>query len=29
MKKMLSEIDSKVENLIFEKPKFKNPFKNG
>jgi hypothetical protein len=28
MKKMLSEIDSKVENLIFEKPKFKNPFKN-
>ena len=28
MKKMLSEMDSKVENLIFEKPKFKNPFKN-
>ena len=27
MKKILSEIDSKIENLIFQKPKFKNPFK--
>ena len=28
MKKTLSEIDSKIENIIFQKPKFKNPFKN-
>ena len=27
MKKTLSEIDSKIENIIFQKPKFKNPFK--
>jgi len=27
MKKILLEIDSKIENLIFQKPKFKNPFK--
>ena len=27
MKKILSEIDSKIENIIFQKPKFKNPFK--
>jgi hypothetical protein len=26
MKKTLSEIDSKMENIIFQKPKFKNPF---
>ncbi|MDX2439625.1 MAG: hypothetical protein QNK40_03665 [Desulfobacterales bacterium] len=27
MKKTLSEIDSKMENIIFQKPKFKNPFR--
>ena len=27
MKKTLSEIDSKIENIIFQKPKSKNPFK--
>ena len=26
MKKILSEIDGKIENLIFQNPKFKNPF---
>jgi len=27
MKKTLSEIDSKIENIIFQKPKFKNLFR--
>lgn len=27
MKKTLFEIDNKIENIIFQKPKFKNPFK--
>ena len=27
MKKTLSEIDFKIENIIFQKPKWKNPFK--
>jgi hypothetical protein len=27
MKKTLAEIDSMIENIIFQKPKFKNPFK--
>jgi len=27
MKKTLAEIDSKIDNIIIQKPKFKNPFK--
>mgnify|MGYP001819034078 FL=1 len=27
MKKTLSDMDNKIENIIFQKPKFKNPFK--
>ena len=27
MKKTLFEIDNKIKNIIFQKPKFKNPFK--